>query len=554
MNSNAKKTSAAVEDNKEEMTLSKGWAFFEYFTLPRKYVGDVTAGSDKHSSYIKARAGETAETELYSVLFTPRSALADWGVGVSMYFSTLVTMCCIFILVGCLNIANILYYSSIEYDPEKELTTKWELLNILRFSAVCMDREWVVCEGCSDQKRFWNSIFANEYYGTATDSQGEEVTLINRTTCDMAQFDQGMWNFGTLLLLIVCITVFMWYLSKLEVRFDEDNTSAPDYTLMVKNPPVDAYDPEEWKDFFEKYASKQGASFASHTVICDMDTSNTLIKTVTLCTIALDNERLLRKLVQRRQDMRRLRSRLEIADINFDDKEEVEALVEEIAKRREKKKSCLGKLFNPLLRCCGFGMTEREIWERYQSTTEAIKELQKEEFDVSAVYITFETEQGQRTAMEALNASRTELLANTAIGLDPSALFRGKVLNVDEASEPTAVRWLDLNYSSVSMAMRTSFTLIVTLGLVALSAFILHMCRTRVGTMLYAVILSTLNFVRNFIGRMIGIFPFGASNVTSFAADRLFPSQQESWYLTKNTLMKAQCKGLSTSRLHSSDG
>jgi hypothetical protein len=56
----------------------------------------------------------------------------------------------------------------------------------------------------------------------------------------------------------------MWYLSKLEVRFDEDNTSAPDYTLIVKNPPADAYDPDEWRDFFEKYASKQGAS---HTVI-----------------------------------------------------------------------------------------------------------------------------------------------------------------------------------------------------------------------------------------------------------------------------------------------
>lgn len=259
-NPNAKKTSNAGENDIEEVTLSKGWAFFEYFTLPRKYCGDATTGSDKHGSYIRARAGETAETELYSVLFTPRSALADWGIGVSMYFSTLVAMCCIFILVGCLNIANILYYSSIEYDP---LTTKWELLNILRFSAVCMDREWVVCEGCSDQKRYWNSIFANEYYGTAIDSQGEEVTLINRTTCDMAQFDQGMWNFGTLLLLIVCITAFMWYLSKLEVRFDEDNTSAPDYTLIVKNPPADAYDAEEWRDFFEKYASKQGASFTN---------------------------------------------------------------------------------------------------------------------------------------------------------------------------------------------------------------------------------------------------------------------------------------------------
>lgn len=265
-NPNAKKINH-TDDDKEKVTLSKGWAFFEHFTLPRHYVGDSTSGYAKQNNYIRARAGETADTELYSIFFTPRSAFADWGIGVSMYFSTLFTMCCIFILVGCLNIANIFYYSSTEYDPEKELSSKWELLNILRFSAVCMDREWVVCQDCSDQKSYWDSIFANEYYGTATNSQGEEVTLINRTTCDMAQFDQGMWNFGTLLLLIVCITAFMWYLSKLEIRFDEDNTSAPDFTLIVRNPPTDAYDAEEWRDFFERFASKQGKIMLTCSVV-----------------------------------------------------------------------------------------------------------------------------------------------------------------------------------------------------------------------------------------------------------------------------------------------
>lgn len=198
--------------------------------------------------------------------------------------------------------------------------------------------------------------------------------------------------------------------------------------------------------------------------------------------------------------MKSLRSRLGIADINFDNKDEVEAMVNEITSRREKKRSCFGKLCNPILRCLGFGKTERELWERIQSTTASIKELQKEEFPVSAVYITFETEHGQRNALEALNASRTEKLANTAIGLDPSALFRERVLNVEEASEPTAVRWLDLNYTLVSMNIRTFFTLCVTLGLVAASAFILNICRTRVGTTLYAVILSTLNFIIPFVG------------------------------------------------------
>lgn len=225
--------------------------------------------------------------------------------------------------------------------------------------------------------------------------------------------------------------------------------------------------------------------------------------TVTLCTVALDNERLLTKLVQRRRDMKALRSRLGVANLDFDDKEEVEKMIEDVTKRQEEKTSCIGTLCNPFLRCLGFGKTERELWERYQSTTEAIKELQKEDFDVSAVYITFETEQGQRTALEALNASRTELLANTAIGLDPSALFHDRVLNVEEASEPTAVRWLDLNYSMIFMNIRTFLTLCVTVGLVALSAFILQLCRTRVGTTLYAVILSTLNFIIPFTTRIM---------------------------------------------------
>eukprot|EP00804_Cyclotella_cryptica_P013338 CCRYP_005119-RB/>CCRYP_005119-RB protein AED:0.07 eAED:0.07 QI:209/1/1/1/0.77/0.7/10/1560/999 len=477
--------------------LSHGWAFFEYFTLPRRFLHDNgdNDNTKHHGVYIRAPPGEEASrTELYSWILTPLSAMSDWGIGVSMYFSTLMTMGCILALVGLVNIANIVYYSSGAYDPTRDEKKGnggagdfFDLLDILRFSAICTDREWVVCqEGCNEQVRYWNSIFANEYYGTAVDpTTGNEITLIHRTTCLPAQFQQGMWNLGTLILLIVCISAYMWYLSKLEIRYDEDNTSAPDYTVIVKNPPPTAYDPEEWRDFFERYSSKQ----------------------VTLCTIALDNERLLRKLIQRRQDIKRLRSRLGTS-IDFENADEVEKAVQDaITKRQDSEPSCLGKICGcittPLLRLFGCGKTESEIWERLQTTTDEIKALQLEECKVSAVYITFETEQGQRTALEALNASRTELMTNTAINLDPSALFRGTVLKVEEASEPTAVRWMDLSYSTMSMNIRTFLTMCVTLGLVAASAVILNLCRTRVGTMLYAVILSTLNFIIPLVVRIM---------------------------------------------------
>ena len=494
--------SQGTRDKNEEVTLSKGWAFFEHFTLPRHYVGDSSASSSKQSRYIRARAGETSDTELYSVFFTPRSAFSDWGIGVSMYFSTLLTMCCIFILVGMLNVVNIMFYSSTEYDPKKSSTSTWELLDMLRFSAVCMDREWVVCNGCSEQRSYWSNIFAHAYYGTTTDAQGEEVTLINRTICDPAQFDQGMWNLGALLLLVVAVSAFLWRQKNTETKFYQNNKSAPDYTVIVKNPPGDAHDAEEWRDFFEEITGHKGKFICLYHYIYTISQLLTLnlFIVVTLCTIALDNERLINKLVLRRKDMKSLRSRLGVANIDLDDKAKVEKLVDEITTRQEKSQSSFEKLVHPILRRFGFSTTDRELWERYQSTTEAIKSLQKEEYKVSAVYITFETEQGQRNTLEALNASRTELLANTAIGLDPSALFRDTVLHVTKASEPTAVRWLDLNYTPIYMNIRTFFTLCITLGLVAASAFILHFCRTRVGTTLYAIILSTLNCIIPMVG------------------------------------------------------
>jgi hypothetical protein len=122
-----------------------------------------------------------------------------------MYFSTLSSLTVIFCLAGILSIPNIEYYSSNKYDSNRQ--DKFSLLNILKFSTICTSREWVKCENCPEY--VWDNIFTRSYYGNATDpNTGGTVTLINRTTCLPAQFEQGMWNFGVLLLLIVCISVY----------------------------------------------------------------------------------------------------------------------------------------------------------------------------------------------------------------------------------------------------------------------------------------------------------------------------------------------------------
>mmetsp|Transcript_5812 Transcript_5812/g.13266 ORF Transcript_5812/g.13266 Transcript_5812/m.13266 type:complete len:1004 (-) Transcript_5812:1353-4364(-) len=469
-------------DNPASPSLSKGWAYFEHFTLPRRF--EEKSGG----VHIRAPPGENGKgTRLYSAFMTPMESLSDWGIGMGMYFSSLSAVFVIFILAGSLNIANMIYYSSTEYDPN---LTGFSLVDMLQYSTVCTDREWVICtQGCSENIGFWNTIFTNEYYGTSSDG----TILINKTKCNPAEFTQGMVNYGTLLLLILCMSLYMWYLKKREVRFDEDNTSAPDYSIVVHNPPSDDLDPDDYRDFFDQFSDKG----------------------VTLVTVALNNEVLLDKLVQRRMDIKMLKRRLppEIA-LDFDDEGAVDTAVENAKRYRwEEEKlrngcskfmSCIFLPFTATLRCLGFSSAEEDVlWKRIKKTTEQIQELQQQEYQAAGVYITFETEEGQRTALEALNASEMEVMTNTAINLDSSSLFKGKVLRVTEASEPNAVRWTDLNYSRGSIYLRLLITFCITLGLVAFSAFILQLSRTRVSTILFSVILSTFNAIVPIIVRKL---------------------------------------------------
>ncbi len=466
-----------------DISLAKGWAYFEHFTLPRRFA----AKSGGH--HVRAPPGETNETKLYSAFRTPQDSLSDWGIGMGMYFSTLSSFVVILLLAGILSIPNILYYSSDQYDPSSNRQgDNFSLMRVLQFSTICTSREWVKCDGC--KKDVWNNVFTNSYYGTAEDPiTGEIVTLINRTTCLPAQYTQGMWNLGVLLLLIVSITMYNIYLSKLEIRWDEDNTSAPDYSLVVMNPPKTAKDPEEWKTFFDTFSDKQ----------------------VTLVTVALGNDELLNAIVAKRRDIKILRGMLPKAKgINFSDEEALGKIVVNEHNRRiaeEMGRSCIGKLvgmtITPLLRVLGLVVTEDVIWERVKAANAKIKELEQKEYDASAVFVTFETEQGQRTAMTALNFSQLEIFTNNAYNADPSAIFRDTVLNCSEAADPDAVRYNDLKYSFLEICLRQLCTFGVTCGLVGLSAYILTLTRITVSTTIFSIILSATNSLIPMIVRIL---------------------------------------------------
>lgn len=60
-------------DNADTPPLANGWAYFEHFTLPRRFV------NKSGGNHIRAPPGERHHTKLYSVLGTPLDSLSDWG-------------------------------------------------------------------------------------------------------------------------------------------------------------------------------------------------------------------------------------------------------------------------------------------------------------------------------------------------------------------------------------------------------------------------------------------------------------------------------------------
>lgn len=142
---------------------------------------------------------------------------------------------------------------------------------------------------------------------------------------------------------------------------------------------------------------------------------------------------LLVKLVQRRRLLKEL-LRLIPEDTDLDDEEAVENVLDEARKRRLEEQSCFGKILSstlvPFLRLFGCALSEKTIWKRVQRTTDEIKKLQQLEYYAAAVFVTFETEQGQRTALEGLNASKIEISRNKPMSIDASALFRGNFVSL----------------------------------------------------------------------------------------------------------------------------
>ena len=476
-------------------SLDSAWAFFEHVVLPR-YVESVQDGEDGSSNidrrktlrktasraalvnylerdtYYRAEPGEyKRRTRLYPVWSTPEEQLADFGVGIGLYFNALKAMSVILLISGLICIPTILYYASTEYSPDSSMDRTFNPFEIaLKGSAICSNARWVACPNCTESD--WNTFpRAKDRLAFIEDSAGERLPFIMRNFCQV-DFQAGLYLFVSLLFFAVAVYLYGHWSRVKEVTFDEAQQTTTDYSIEVMTPPTDARDVKEWKEFFSQFGH------------------------VTAVTIALDNEELLRTLVKRRQKYIHLQMMMPGATrLN---RHNLKKQVEDIPPMGWSKwlyMSGMHLAFSP-----------KSVYNAILRCEEGIEELSKKKYVVANVFATFETEEAQRRCLKELNVSHRNFKRNNLGALPENLRFRKKhVLDVNKPVEPDSVRWQDLEETVLVLMKQRFITYILTIICIVAGGGLVFLARSY-SAWLAALVITALNSGTPYAIRLINTF------------------------------------------------
>jgi len=441
-----------VASQKVLPSLEKAWAYFEHVTLTRYIIHERNQNPAEmtmwerykyaytHSDELfeRAQPGEKRlPTRLYDWISTPHIQLGDFGLGFGLYFSTVRAIRNILLIAGFISAFNIYFFASSAYDSSES-----ELDYLLRGSAVCTQTEWVPCLDCvcteptdGEIDQGWHRTercYNHEF------EDGSRMAFVVKNECLADDHRQlyvlGLINYAALIFLVISVYFLLdYHLEKETVTFDEDEQTAQDYSLLVKNPPQGATDPEEWRQFFEE-------TFPGVKVVA--------------VTCNVNNDLLIKSLVKRREVLRRMELLLDHGtNMGIDN------LALLAAQEQERRGKYLGSIKGFLVP----GLPE--LLSKLVALNTSIKGFTQLSYPCTNVYVTFELESHSRLVMSKLSVGLKYIRNNDISVLeDPSYAFRDTVLNLQDAPEPNSVRWQDLNADSASKTKEHLLTTVLSIA------------------------------------------------------------------------------------------
>jgi hypothetical protein len=332
-----------------------------------------------------------------------------------------------------------MYFASDEYMPSE---LRDDLPSLLQGSAICLDTQWVPCPDCNCTEEN-NSEWQQNRCGVGFNN-GQNLTFVLKNLCNGQTWEIGIVNYATMILVLLCTMGLGFYLRYQEIKFDEDEQTAQDYSVLINNPPPDACDPEEWRKFM--HDNFDGAQ-------------------VTVCTCAVDNDLLVRTLVERREKLRMIENMLEPGtSTNI-------LNLAKIAAQEERQLKGLKRL----LAIVSPGIPE--LFARVVALNAKVQGLSQLDYPCTNVFLSFETEKDQRYVLSKLSVGSLKSARNDKQALeDPKYLFRGeRVLAISEPDEPNSIRWQDLNAKLFEKFKQQFFTVTCTLIAIAAVALVVKL-------------------------------------------------------------------------------
>jgi len=258
------------EDQKDRApSLDKGWEYFEHIILPRCLIPTDSKDSDSATSetkagiFTRADIGEhEKDTMLYPLWGTPLRDMADFGVGVGLYFSTLNFLAIVSFLAGCLNIPIMLYFDSEEYNGEGVTTDMLRKLG-LRGSAVCLNTMWELCPECTtdDWTAFPSTDDRLKYGEMNVNGVDVKMPFIKKNGCNVTD-TYGILSLLTMIFIAASIYYWIFTQKKRIALYDDAELSSVDYTIEIKVSRV---------EYIKKIAILESSfGFITNTIVCLM--------------------------------------------------------------------------------------------------------------------------------------------------------------------------------------------------------------------------------------------------------------------------------------------
>jgi hypothetical protein len=418
---------------------AEAWLYRDTHVLPRKrrdHNGEKAhfARHHKHRWQFR-RAGHAEPGEHYSLCTSFAEIGSHFGVGMGLYFRQLQWLAGAAFVWGLCNVRTALHFASAAYSDKQLGLSDWKLQG----SAACTRVHNITASSCTV----------------------EPCELYTVHDCEFAGVQGKMDIIGTLLVAVLAV-VFGFVTSREAALVDESIQTAQDYSLLVEDPDKDATDPHEWANYFKKFGEVD--------YVC----------------IALSNRPLLQLLAERRQLIQALR---------YSDVPATRELIRSVAQatapsllasNSSSSSSSMHRKPNTqqqqqqrsMFSWCTqrYSREERHVRStvaRLLVVTDHINALlQQPPAPVVKVFVTFEWEAGQRSALHALTTGLIPAAFERSSLIAAEDRFRGtNVLLVQEAPEPSEVIWQNLDKRLRYRLLQQLLSAAVTAAVVTLAYY-----------------------------------------------------------------------------------